>query len=59
MSFSAHFLILARRPRKIAQPSSRINLAVIPPASVVRKVGSTSSEAMTEIDKCLKVALGL
>jgi mRNA interferase MazF len=38
---------------------SCINLAVIPPGNVVRTIGSMSSEAMTEIDKCLRAALGL
>ena len=38
---------------------SCINLAVIPPRDVVRKIGFLSNAALAEVDKCLKVALGL
>jgi mRNA-degrading endonuclease toxin of MazEF toxin-antitoxin module len=38
---------------------SCINLAVIPSASVVRKIGSIPNDAMADIDKCLRAALGL
>jgi len=38
---------------------SCINLAVIPPRNVDRKIGQLSETAMKQIDQCLKVALGI
>ncbi len=38
---------------------SCINLAVIPPRNVDRKIGQLSETAMKRIDQCLKVALGI
>ena len=38
---------------------SCINLAVIPPRNVARKIGGLSEPAMKRIDECLKAALGL
>ncbi len=38
---------------------SCINLAVIPPRDVERKIGSLPQDSMTQIDECLKTALGI
>ena len=38
---------------------SCINLAVIPPRWVDRKIGELPEDAMRQIDKCLKAALGI
>ena len=38
---------------------SCINLAVIPPRTVDRKIGELSESAMKRIDDCLKAALGI
>src|SRR6266478_8627589 len=38
---------------------SCINLAVVSPRNVARKIGSLSDETLREVDKCLKAALGL
>lgn len=38
---------------------SCINLAVLPPRSVDRKIGELSAATMQRIDECLKAALGI
>lgn len=38
---------------------SCINLAVIPPRSIDRKIGELSETIMQRIDQCLKKALGI
>jgi mRNA-degrading endonuclease toxin of MazEF toxin-antitoxin module len=61
----AHYLIDVSTPEGqtsgLAQNSlvSCINLAVIPPRSVDRKIGELSSLAMQQLDDCLKSALGI
>ena len=62
---AAHFLIEAdsaegkRSGMFVDSLVSCINLAVVPPRNVVRKVGALSDEAMREVDKSLRAALGL
>ena len=62
---SAHFLIDISTPEGqlsgLNQNSlvSCINLAVIPPRNVDRRIGELSEAAMKQIDECLKVAFGI
>ena len=62
---SAHFLIDISTPEGqlsgLNQNSlvSCINLAVIPPRNVDRRIGELSEAAMKQIDECLKVACGI
>ncbi len=62
---AAHFLIDISTPDGRQSGLERnslvscINLAVIPPRNVARKIGELTELAMKRVDECLKAALGL